>query len=197
VTDTQGAAPTHLLAEPGCQRMHALSRAGLRRAWLGLPGPLSLGFLPLPQAQQLLAGGSAGVLAHLRLLCTGLWLGWGGGPSDQQPWFPSGCAQPLKVARAVLTEDMSTRSGLTQVLHPLSFTVACCSVRASQVRLVVKSLPVLGHKRHRFDPWVGKNSWRRAWKPTPVFLPGESHGQRGAWWATVHGVAESDTTEAT
>ena len=30
--------------------------------------------------------------------------------------------------------------------------------------------------------------------PTPVFLPGESHG-RGAWWVTVHGVAESDTTE--
>ena len=25
-----------------------------------------------------------------------------------------------------------------------------------------------------FDPWVGKIPWRRAWKPTPVFLPGES-----------------------
>ena len=34
------------------------------------------------------------------------------------------------------------------------------------------------HKRHRFDPWVGKISWMRAWQPTPVFLPGESHGQR-------------------
>ena len=34
------------------------------------------------------------------------------------------------------------------------------------------------HKRHRFDPWVGKTPWRRAWQPTPVFLPGESHGQR-------------------
>ena len=32
--------------------------------------------------------------------------------------------------------------------------------------------------RHRFDPWVGKILWRRAWQPTPVFLPGESHGQR-------------------
>ena len=28
------------------------------------------------------------------------------------------------------------------------------------------------------DPWVGMIPWRRAWKPTPVFLPGESHGQR-------------------
>ena len=33
-------------------------------------------------------------------------------------------------------------------------------------------------KRHVFNPWVGKISWRRAWQPTPVFLPGEFHGQR-------------------
>ena len=33
-------------------------------------------------------------------------------------------------------------------------------------------------KRHRFDPWIGKIPWRRKWQPTPVFLPGESHGQR-------------------
>ena len=29
-----------------------------------------------------------------------------------------------------------------------------------------------------FGTWVRKISWRRAWQPTPVFLPGESHGQR-------------------
>ena len=33
-------------------------------------------------------------------------------------------------------------------------------------------------KRLGFDPGVGKIPWRRAWQPTPVFLPGESHGQR-------------------
>ena len=33
-------------------------------------------------------------------------------------------------------------------------------------------------RRHRFDPWIGKIPWRRKWQPTPVFLPGESHGQR-------------------
>ena len=49
---------------------------------------------------------------------------------------------------------------------------------ASQVALVVKNLPVnAGDKRCRFRPWVGKISWRRAWQPTPVFLPGESNGQ--------------------
>ena len=34
------------------------------------------------------------------------------------------------------------------------------------------------HKRCGFDPWVGKIPRRRAWQPTLVFLPGESHGQR-------------------
>ena len=34
--------------------------------------------------------------------------------------------------------------------------------------------------------------WRRKWQPTPVFLPGESHGQ-GAWWAAVYRVAQSRT----
>ena len=28
-----------------------------------------------------------------------------------------------------------------------------------------------------FDPWIGKISWRKEWQPTPVFLPGEFHGQ--------------------
>ena len=32
--------------------------------------------------------------------------------------------------------------------------------------------------RRGFNPWVGKIPWRRAQQPIPVFLPGESHGQR-------------------
>ena len=38
--------------------------------------------------------------------------------------------------------------------------------------------PCRRQKRHGFDPWVGKIPWRRKWGPTPVFLSGESHGQR-------------------
>ena len=34
------------------------------------------------------------------------------------------------------------------------------------------------HKRFRFNPQVWKIPWRRTWQPTPVFLPGEFHGQR-------------------
>ena len=36
-------------------------------------------------------------------------------------------------------------------------------------------------------------SWTREWQPTPVLLPGESHGQRRAWWATVDPVTKSRT----
>ena len=45
------------------------------------------------------------------------------------------------------------------------------------VVLVLGNLPAnAGHlKRHGFDPWVIRIPWRRAWQPSPVFLPGESH----------------------
>ena len=44
---------------------------------------------------------------------------------------------------------------------------------------------ILQCRRPGFDPWVRKIPWRREWQPTPVFLPGESHGQ---------GLTESNTT---
>ena len=37
------------------------------------------------------------------------------------------------------------------------------------------------YRRCGFDPWVRKIPWRRAWQPTPVFLPGKFH--KGAWHA--------------
>jgi len=45
---------------------------------------------------------------------------------------------------------------------------------------VVKHLPAnAGDIRDiKFNPWVRKIPWKRAWKPAPVFLPRESHGQR-------------------
>ena len=53
--------------------------------------------------------------------------------------------------------------------------------------------------RSRFDPWVGKIPWRRAWQPTPGFLPGESPGQgiaqRSLVGCSPWGCKESDTTE--
>ena len=42
---------------------------------------------------------------------------------------------------------------------------------------------------------VRKIPWRRAWQPTPVFLPGESNGQRSLVGYSLWGHKESDTTE--
>ena len=49
-------------------------------------------------------------------------------------------------------------------------------------------------KRHNFDPWVGS---KVGWKPTPVFLPGESQGQKNLVGYTPWGHKELDTTEVT
>ena len=45
-------------------------------------------------------------------------------------------------------------------------------------------------------PGLGRSiPWRRKWQPTPVFLPGESHGQRSLVSYSPRGREESDTTE--
>ena len=51
------------------------------------------------------------------------------------------------------------------------------------------------HKRHGFNPWVRKIPWRRKWQPTPVFLPGKSHGQRSLVGYSPWGQSESNMTE--
>ena len=49
--------------------------------------------------------------------------------------------------------------------------------------------------RPGFDPWVRKIPCRRKWHPTPVFLPGESHGLRSLVGCSPRDHKESDTTE--
>ena len=46
-----------------------------------------------------------------------------------------------------------------------------------------------------FDPWVRNIPWRKEWQPTPVFLPGEFHGQRNLAGYSLWGCKESDMTE--
>ena len=52
-------------------------------------------------------------------------------------------------------------------------------------------------KKPGFNPWIGKIPWRRAWRPTPVFLPRESLGQRNLVGCRPRGHKESNMTEAT
>ena len=67
------------------------------------------------------------------------------------------------------------------------------SIRASLVAQTVKNLPAM--QDTGFNPWVGKIPWRRAWQPTPVFLPEEFHGQRSLANYSPWDHKESDTTE--
>ena len=53
----------------------------------------------------------------------------------------------------------------------------------------VKNLPVV---QAGIDPWIEKIRWRRKWKPTLVFLPGESHRQRNLEGCSLWGHKESD-----
>ena len=64
----------------------------------------------------------------------------------------------------------SGRSSREGIDYPLQYSWA------SLVAQMVKNLPACG--RPGFDPWVGKIPWRRVWQSVPIFLPGESHGQR-------------------
>ena len=50
-------------------------------------------------------------------------------------------------------------------------------------------------RRPRFDPWIGKIPQRREWLPIPIFLPGESHGQRSLVDCSLCGCKELDMTE--
>ena len=58
----------------------------------------------------------------------------------------------------------------------INLCIYCHQDRASFVAQDGRVL--LQCRRPGVSPWVRKIPWRREWQPTPVFLPGESHGQR-------------------
>ena len=63
---------------------------------------------------------------------------------------------------------------------------------------MVKNLPAnAGDTRDRFDSWVRKIPGVRKWQPTPVYVPGESHGQRSLVGYSLVGHKELDKTEHT
>ena len=69
---------------------------------------------------------------------------------------------------------------------------SCCGANCALV-LVVKNLSAdAGDIKE-----VGSIPWRRKWQPIPVFLPGQSHGQRSLASYSPQGYKESDMTEVT
>ena len=67
-----------------------------------------------------------------------------------------------------------------QASHPIPGSLNCFLERSFPGGISGKNPPAnaVDIKRCGFDPWVEKIPWRSAWQPTPVFLPGKSHGHR-------------------
>ena len=105
------------------------------------------------------------------------------------------CLSPIQdtaLVSGVQTFVMENTLGLFQNVYPsppfagLS-RQASCKEPACQCRR---------HRRGGFHPWVGKIPWRRVWQLSPVFLPGESHGQSCLAGYSPWGHKKLDTLEA-
>ena len=84
----------------------------------------------------------------------------------------------LSLRRLLLLQSIGSARCRLQSLQPDSVVGAHHpSWRASLVCQTVKSV-CLQRRKPGFVPWVRKIPWRRKWQPTPVLLPGKSHGQR-------------------
>ena len=82
--------------------------------------------------------------------------------------------------------------------HPAFFSLAAQTLKITRWwRLSGKesACQCRCHRRPGFNSWVRKIPWRRKWQPTPVFLPGESYGQRSLVGYSPWGCREKDMTE--
>ena len=80
------------------------------------------------------------------------------------------------------------------VQNQILYDVIMVSLGASLVAQMVKSLPAVWETGVQSLGWKDP-PWRRKWQPTPVFLPGKSHGWKSLVGYSPHGPKELDTTE--
>ena len=88
-------------------------------------------------------------------------------------------------------ESCSTFGTLSCLGVTFNFYIILSLERTSHMSWMVKNPPAI--RRPGFDLWVRKFPWRKEWQPTPVFLPGEFHGQRSLVGYIVHEVIKSQT----
>ena len=108
--------------------------------------------------------------------CGKFWKRW-----DYQTTWSASWEICMQVRKQQLESDMEQRTG-SKFGKEYVKTVYChCAyltyaeyIRASLVAEMVKRLSAM--QETWVHPWVGKIPWRRKWQPTPVFLPGKSHG---------------------
>ena len=77
-----------------------------------------------------------------------------------------------------LTSDITLISPLTPLFEQISQTPGLIFRYPWDIRVLISQIGILYIKVPKFNPWVRKIPWRRAWQHTPVFLSGELHGQR-------------------
>ena len=89
--------------------------------------------------------------------------------------------------------EITLSTTLNKIYPIFKFLITMNRKWASLVAQKVKNLPVMWEIW--VDPWFGKITWRRKWKPTPVFLPGEFREQKSLVGYSPWGHEESDMTE--
>ena len=118
----------------------------------------------------------------------------------QETWVPSWVGkmpwkrkwQPTPVSLHGKSHGQRSLAGYYSNCLEMDYLLVCLLQNGLPGDSDIKNLPAM---RETWVPsWVGKISWRRAWLPIPVFLPGESHGQRSQTGYSSWGRKESDTT---
>ena len=103
---------------------------------------------------------------------------WLGNPRGGGAWWAAVYGVAQSPTRLKQLSSSSSSKSYIGLLRPFSWQRIC-----------------LQCGRPGFNPWFGKIPWKRKWQPTPVFLPGESHGQRSLVGYSPRGHREVDTTE--
>ena len=98
-------------------------------------------------------------------------------------YLPSWCHCVMSLLLSIqnynIISSLSTNIILISFFSLLLLLLSNGSNRVSLVAQLQRiCLQCRSHRKLRFYPWVGKIPWRKSWQPTPVFLPGESCGQR-------------------
>ena len=99
---------------------------------------------------------------------------WGVTPHPRWDLFFASSTCPHAVLSPSTVEALFS-GPFSKELFPMWLQI-CFILGTSLVAKTVNHLPII--QETRFNHWIGKISWRRKWQPTPVFLPGKSHGWR-------------------
>ena len=123
-------------------------------------------------------------------------------PFIRNIFFPFFQFQPMCVLKSELS-PLDNRSLYSVFFKPylatlifLTWNSKGFTVRLVWASLVAQRLKRLPAIQETWVPSLGREDpWRRKWQPTPIFLPGESHGWRSLVGYSPRGHKESDTTE--